>query len=82
MGPCRRLKSSHPAKDLSRGGEERDFAPRYPPLVQVLAPLPDETAIDGESVALDRSGRARQPTRPDSVRPFGLVEQPVGFSAT
>ena len=35
----------------------RDFSGRYPAIVEGLAPLPDETVIDGEVVALDASGR-------------------------
>jgi len=40
---------------MSRNG--KDFAQRYPALVRALEPLPDETVIDGEIVALDESGR-------------------------
>src|SRR5271163_1926393 len=39
----------------SRNG--KDFAQRYPALVRALEPLPDETVVDGEIVALDESGR-------------------------
>jgi bifunctional non-homologous end joining protein LigD len=39
----------------SRNG--KDFAQRYPALVHALEPLPNETVVDGEIVALDESGR-------------------------
>jgi DNA ligase D-like protein (predicted ligase) len=39
----------------SRNG--KDFAQRYSALVSALEPLPNETVIDGEIVALDESGR-------------------------
>ena len=50
---------------LKRGGEvrllsrnERDFAPRFPEIVEAVAALPQETlALDGEIVALDAEGR-------------------------
>jgi ATP-dependent DNA ligase len=40
---------------MSRNG--KDFAQRYPALVHALEPLPNETVVDGEIVALDESGR-------------------------
>ena len=40
---------------MSRNG--KDFAQRYLALVRALEPLPNETVIDGEIVALDESGR-------------------------
>jgi len=36
---------------------ENDFAHRYPTIADALAPLPDETVIDGEIVALDEAGK-------------------------
>lgn len=39
----------------SRNG--KDFNAKYPAIVQALAPIPAETVIDGEIVALDESGR-------------------------
>jgi DNA ligase D-like protein (predicted ligase) len=40
-----------------RSRNDNDFNVRYPGIVKALAPLPDETAIDGEVVALDRDGK-------------------------
>jgi bifunctional non-homologous end joining protein LigD len=40
-----------------RSRNDNDFSVRYPTIVKALTPLPDETVIDGEVVALDESGR-------------------------
>src|ERR1700722_3700724 len=40
-----------------RSRNDNDFNGRYPALVKALAPMPDETVIDGEVVALDAGGR-------------------------
>ena len=40
-----------------RSRNDKDFGTRYPGIVKALAPMPDETVIDGEVVALDREGR-------------------------
>lgn len=40
-----------------RSRNDRDFNARYPRLVEALQPMPDETVLDGEVVALDAEGR-------------------------
>jgi DNA ligase D-like protein (predicted ligase) len=40
-----------------RSRNDNDFGARYPGVVKALAPMPDETVIDGEVVALDAEGR-------------------------
>jgi DNA ligase D-like protein (predicted ligase) len=40
-----------------RSRNDKDFGAKYPALVKALAPMPNETVIDGEIVALDESGR-------------------------
>jgi ATP-dependent DNA ligase len=40
-----------------RSRNNNDFNSRYPSIVKALAPMPDETVIDGEVVALDSQGR-------------------------
>jgi bifunctional non-homologous end joining protein LigD len=36
-----------------RSRNDNDFNARYPGIVKALAPMPDDTVIDGEVVALD-----------------------------
>jgi bifunctional non-homologous end joining protein LigD len=36
-----------------RSRNDNDFSQRYAAIVKALAPMPDETVIDGEVVALD-----------------------------
>src|SRR5580658_9627376 len=40
-----------------RSRNDNDFNSRYPGLVKALAPMPEDTVIDGEVVALDAEGR-------------------------
>ena len=40
-----------------RSHNDNDFAPRYPSIAKTLAYLPDNTAVDGEIVALDEAGK-------------------------
>lgn len=40
-----------------RSRNDNDFNSRYPMIVNALAPLPDETVVDGEVVALDENGK-------------------------
>jgi DNA ligase D-like protein (predicted ligase) len=40
-----------------RSRNDNDFNVRYPGIVKALAPMPDETVIDGEVVALDSDGK-------------------------
>lgn len=40
-----------------RSRNDKDFSAKYPALAKALAPMPDETVVDGEIVALDVAGR-------------------------
>jgi DNA ligase D-like protein (predicted ligase) len=40
-----------------RSRNDNDFNSRYPGIVRALSPMPDETVIDGEVVALDSTGK-------------------------
>jgi len=45
------IKSS--GKVSLRSRNDNDFSSRYPGIVRALGPMPDDTVIDGEVVALD-----------------------------
>jgi hypothetical protein len=54
----------HQALAIKTGGKiqrrsrnDNDFSLRYPSIVKAVAPIADETVLDGEVVALDDSGR-------------------------
>jgi bifunctional non-homologous end joining protein LigD len=49
-----------------RSRNDNDFTGKYPQLAKALEPLPDETVLDGEVVALDVSGRPSFNTLQDS----------------
>jgi ATP-dependent DNA ligase len=40
-----------------RSRNDNDFALRYPSIAKALASLPDDTAVDGEIVALHQAGK-------------------------
>src|ERR1700685_3857468 len=40
-----------------RSRNDNDFTHRYATIAKALAPMPDETVIDGEVIALDPDGR-------------------------
>src|SRR4051794_16251496 len=40
-----------------RSRNDHDFGAKYPAIVKALAPIPEETVIDGEIVAVDAEGR-------------------------
>jgi len=53
----RALAIKNGGKIALRSRNNNDFNPRYPTIVEGLAKLPDETILDGEIVALDKTGR-------------------------
>jgi len=40
-----------------RSRNDNDFTTRYPQIAKALSPMPDDTVIDGEVVALDPDGK-------------------------
>src|SRR3954454_6473873 len=60
-----------------RSRNNNDFSGRYPSVVRALSPIPDETVIDGEIVALDESGRPSFNT----LQNYGSATAPVFFYA-
>jgi bifunctional non-homologous end joining protein LigD len=57
-----------------RSRDDNDFSTRYPGIVGALAPVPDETAIDGEVVTLDETGKPSFNT----LQNFGSAGAPKG----
>jgi len=45
------------SKTAIRSRSNNDFSHKYPSIVQALKPLPNETVLDGEIVAVDQSGK-------------------------
>jgi bifunctional non-homologous end joining protein LigD len=58
-----------------RSRNDNDFAMRYPGIVKALAPIPDDTVIDGEVVALDADGKPSFNT----LQNFGSGQAPLHF---
>jgi ATP-dependent DNA ligase len=61
-----------------RPRNDNDFNHRYPTIVKALAPMPDETVIDGELVTLDPDGRPSFQTIPCRDR-FQVPNQESGW---
>jgi DNA ligase D-like protein (predicted ligase) len=60
-----------------RSRNDNDFASRYPSIVRALQPMPDETVIDGEVVALDGDGKPSF----NLLQNFGSAKTPLIFYA-
>lgn len=60
-----------------RSRNDKDFTVRFRPIAQALEPLPDQTMIDGEVVALDEEGRPSF----NLLQNHGSSEAPLVFYA-
>jgi bifunctional non-homologous end joining protein LigD len=60
-----------------RSRNDKDFNARYPAIVKALTPMPDDTVIDGEIVALDPDGRPSF----NLLQNYGSVDAPLHFFA-
>ena len=58
-----------------RSRNDKDFTARYPAIVKALAPMPDDTVLDGEVVALDAEGRPSF----NLLQNYGAVGAPLHF---
>jgi bifunctional non-homologous end joining protein LigD len=58
-----------------RSRNDNDFNVRYPGIVKALAPMPDQTVIDGEVVALDSDGKPSFNT----LQNYGSAGAPLHF---
>ncbi|HEY1754327.1 MAG TPA: non-homologous end-joining DNA ligase [Bryobacteraceae bacterium] len=58
-----------------RSRNDNDFSLRYPAIVKALAPMPDDTVIDGEVVALDENGKPSFNT----LQNFGSAGVPLHY---
>jgi bifunctional non-homologous end joining protein LigD len=58
-----------------RSRNANDFNGRYPGIVEALAPMPNDTVIDGEVVALDEDGKPSFNT----LQNYGSADAPVHF---
>jgi len=60
-----------------RSRNNNDFSGRYPAIVKALAPLPNETVIDGDVVAFDEAGRPSFNT----LENYGSSKVPIFYFA-
>jgi DNA ligase D-like protein (predicted ligase) len=58
-----------------RSRNDKDFTGRYSSLVKALSPMPDETVLDGEVVALDAEGRPSF----NALQNYGSAESSLHF---
>src|SRR4051794_7487289 len=58
-----------------RSRNDNDFSLRYPTLVKALRPVPDDTVLDGEVVALDGDGRPSF----NALQNYGSTSAPLHY---